>query len=253
MITDLQKASLWKRVSAALCDFIALSILVVGLSLLLSMAFGYNDHVANLTDSYNRYETQYGVEFQISAEEYDAMSAEKRQAYDDAYKALIADQEVLRTYNIIINMTLLIITFSILISLLITEFVIPLLFGNGQTLGKKVFGIGLMRTDSVRIRPLQLFIRTLLGKFTLEIMIPVYVLIMIFFNNIGIVSVLILLVLLIAQIICIAVTKTYSVLHDVLSGTVAVDIASQMIFETHDELVEYTKKIHAERAARSDY
>ena len=253
MITDLQKASLWKRVSAALCDFIALSILVVGLSLLLSMAFGYNDHVANLTDSYNRYESQYGVEFQISAEEYDAMSAEKRQAYDDAYKALIADQEVLRTYNNIINMTLLIITFSILISLLITEFVIPLLFGNGQTLGKKVFGIGLMRTDSVRIRPLQLFIRTLLGKFTLEIMIPVYVLIMIFFNNIGIVSVLILLVLLIAQIICIAVTKTYSVLHDVLSGTVAVDIASQMIFETHDELVEYTKKIHAERAARSDY
>ena len=253
MITDLQKASLWKRVSAALCDFIALSILVVGLSLLLSMAFGYNNHVANLTDSYNRYETQYGVEFQISAEEYDAMSAEKRQAYDDAYKALIADPEVLRTYNIIINMTLLIITFSILISLLITEFVIPLLFGNGQTLGKKVFGIGLMRTDSVRIRPLQLFIRTLLGKFTLEIMIPVYVLIMIFFNNIGIVSVLILLVLLIAQIICIAVTKTYSVLHDVLSGTVAVDIASQMIFETHDELVEYTKKIHAERAARSDY
>lgn len=253
MITDLQKASLWKRVSAALCDFIALSILVVGLGLLLSMAFGYNDHVANLTDSYNHYETQYGVEFQISDDEYNALSAEKRQAYDDAYKALVADQEVLRTYNIIMNLTLLIITFSILVGVMITEFVIPMIFGNGQTLGKKVFGIGLMRTDSVRIRPLQLFIRTLLGKFTLEIMIPVYVLIMIFFNSIGIVSVLILLVLLIAQIICIAVTKTYSVLHDVLSGTVAVDIASQMIFETHDELVEYTKKIHAERAARSDY
>ena len=253
MITDLQKASLWKRVSAALCDFIALSILVVGLGLLLSSAFGYNSHVEDLTESYNRYETQYGIEFQISAAEYDALSAEKQQAYDDAYKALVADQEVLRTYNIILNLTLLIITFSILFSVLITEFVIPLLFGNGQTLGKKVFGIGLMRTDSVRIRPVQLFIRTVLGKFTLEIMIPVYVLIMIFFNNIGIVSVLILLVLLIAQIVCIAVTKTYSVLHDVLSGTVAVDIASQMIFETHEELVEFTKKIHAERAARSDY
>ena len=60
-------------------------------------------------------------------------------------------------------------------------------------------------------------------------------------------------VLLIAQIACIAATKTNSAIHDLLAGTVAVDIASQQIFRSSEELLEYTKKIHAERANRSAY
>ena len=59
---------------------------------------------------------------------------------------------------------------------------VPLKLGNGQTIGKKVFGIGVMRVDGVQLTTIQLFIRTILGKFTLETMIPVYIVLMIFFN-----------------------------------------------------------------------
>lgn len=253
MITDLQKASIWKRVSAALFDGILLAIVAVGIATLLSLVFGYNEKIDSLTDSYSKYETQYGVEFQISQEDYEAFNDAQREAYDTAYKALTQDQSVIKTYNVIMNMTLLIITFGILIGVLIIEFIIPMMLGNGQTLGKKIFGVALMRSDGIRIRPLQLFVRTILGKFTLELMIPVYIIIMILFNSIGVVGITILAALLLIELICLAKTKTVSLLHDVLAYTVAVDMSSQMIFNNREDLLAYVSKVHAERASHSDY
>ena len=253
MITDLQKASVWKRISAALFDFIILAIVAVGVATLLSMTFGYNNQIDKLTDSYAEYEARYGVEFQISQDEYTAMSDAQKENYDTAYKALTQDKSVIKTYNVVLNMTLLIITFGILIGVMIVEFIAPLLFGNGQTLGKKIFGVALMRTDGVRIRPLQLFVRTVLGKFTLELMIPVYIIIMICFNSIGPVGLLVLAVLLVAELVCLISSKTLSLLHDTLAGTVAVDMSSQMIFEDRESLLAYVTKVHAERANHSDY
>lgn len=253
MITDLQKASIWKRVSAALFDGILLAIVAVGIATLLSLVFGYNEKIDSLTDSYSKYESQYGVEFQISQEDYESFDDAQREAYDTAYKALTQDQSVIKTYNVVMNMTLLIITFGILIGVLIIEFIIPMMLGNGQTLGKKIFGVALMRTDGIRIRPLQLFVRTILGKFTLELMIPVYIIIMILFNSIGIVGITILAALLLIELICLAKTKTVSLLHDVLACTVAVDMSSQMIFNNREDLLAYVSKVHAERASHSDY
>lgn len=253
MITDLQKASLWKRLSAALFDGILLAIVAVGLATLLSVVFGYNDQIDALSASYDQYETKYGVKFEISQEQYQAMTEEQRQNYDAAYEALTKDQDVLRIYNVVLNMTLLIITFGILIGILIVEFFVPLLFGNGQTLGKKIFGIALMHAEGIRVRPLQLFVRTVLGKFTLELMIPVYIIIMICFNSIGPVGLLVLAVLLVAELVCLISSNTLSLLHDTLAGTVAVDMSSQMIFEDREALLAYVKKVHAERANHSDY
>ena len=59
--------------------------------------------------------------------------------------------------------------------------------------------------------------------------------------------------LLIAQVILVLVTKNHSLLHDLMAGTVVVDYASQRIFQSTQELVEYQKKIAAERAARQTY
>lgn len=253
MITDLQKASIWKRISAALFDFIILTIVAVGAATLLSMVFGYNDQVDSLTDSYARYESSYGVKFQITQEEYSAMTDVQQKNYNAAYEALSQDKDVIQTYNVVLNLTLLITTFSILLGVLIIEFFVALFFGNGQTLGKKIFGVALMRTDGVRIRPLQLFVRTVLGKFTLELMIPIYIVIMILFNSIGIVGITVLAILLIIELICLVKSGTGSLLHDVLACTVTVDMASQMIFNDRDELLAYVTKVHAERAAHSDY
>ena len=253
MVTDLQKASLWKRMSAGLFDLILAVMLAVGMAALLSWAFGYNAHNQNLSDAYSRYETQYGVEFQMTQEAFDALTQEQKDAYDTAYAALIADNEVIYLYNMVLNLTLLIATFSILMTVLVLEFAVPLLLKNGQTLGKKIFGIALMRTDGVKVSALQMFIRTVLGKFTIEIMIPVYILMMIFFNTIGIIAIAILGAILVGELLSLVLSRTNGLIHDSIAGTVAVDMASQMIFESPEQRVEYIKRLHAEEASRQEY
>jgi uncharacterized RDD family membrane protein YckC len=130
---------------------------------------------------------------------------------------------------------------------------VPLLLGNGQTAGKKVFGLGVVRVDGVRTTPLQMFVRTVLGKFTVEIMIPVYVLLMIFFNVTGLSGTLLLLALLVAQILIMALNRNNSLIHDLLAGTVVVDVASQMIFRDTQDLINYKKKLSREQSDRQSY
>ena len=253
MVTDLQKASLWKRISAGLFDLILATIVVVGAAALLSGIFGYNTHNQNLSDAYARYEAEYGVEFELTQAQFEELSQAQKDAYNTAYEALIQDQEVIYLYNMVLNLTILIITFSILLGVVVMELVIPLLLKNGQTLGKKVFGIALMRTDGVKLTNVQLFIRSVLGKFTIEIMIPVYILVMVFFNTIGVVAVAVLGAILIGEVLSMTMTRNGSLLHDVIAGTVAVDMASQMIFDTPEQKLEYIKRLHAEDAARQEY
>lgn len=250
---DFQKASMWKRISAALFDFIMLIIVVIGVAYILTSVLGYDTYTDRLTASYEKYGAQYGVELDITSAEYDALSDEAKSAYDSAIKAVSQDEEVSYTYTMIMNLTLIIITFSILVGYLLTEFLVPLLFKNGQTLGKKIFGIGLMREDGVKISPLILFTRTILGKYTLETMIPVLIVVMIFFGFMGIEGTFVIIGLLIIELIMAASTKAHTLLHDKLSCTVTVDMVSQMIFDTPEELLEYKKRIHAEQAENKEY
>ena len=253
MVTDLQKANLWKRIAAWVLDVMLICVLAVGAGALLASLLGYNDYYARLGEGYARYESQYGVEFDITQSDYLALSDTQRQNYDAAYGALIADEEVMHAYNMVTGQIMLIATLAILFGVLVLEFAVPLWLKNGQTVGKKVFALGVMRTDGVRITPVQLFVRTVLGKFTVETMIPVYVVLMLFFNITGFLGTLLLVGLGLTQIILLAVTKTNAQLHDLLAGTVVVDLSSQRIFKSTDELIAYTKRIHAEKAARQDY
>ena len=253
MAHDLQKAGLWKRIAAWMFDGILTGILAVGIACLLSVILGYDAHSQTLDAAYARYETQYGVTFDISQEEYLAMTEELRQNYDTAYSALIADEQTVYAYNMVMNLSLVITTLGILLGLLIMEFAVPLFLGNGQTLGKKIFGLCVVRTDGVKLNHMQLFVRTLLGKFTIETMIPVYILLMLFWGTVGLGGTLALAALLIAQFVCMAVTRTDSAIHDLLAGTAVVDFHSQMIFRTTEDLIAYQKKIAAERAARQAY
>ena len=253
MSVSLQKASFGKRIISSIFDGILMSILAVGLAALLSLALGYNDYMNNVHDTYAQYEAEYGVEFQITSKEYEALSDAQKENYNTAYNALIKDESVLYNYNMLINLTMLILTFSVLISVVVIEFVVPLLFGNGQTLGKKIFSIALMHTDGIKVKNVQLFARAILGKFAIEIMIPLTIILMIFFNSIGLLGVLILGAILIIEAICLISTHTNSALHDLLANTVAVDITSQRIFETSEDLIAYTKAVHAEQVSKTPY
>lgn len=253
MVNDLQKANLWKRIAAWMFDVILTGTLVVGFIFLLSLLLGYDGYSTTLENAYARYEGEYAITFDISQEEYLAMSEAELQNYDAAYAALTADEEAMHAYNMMLNLTMVMTTGGILLAMLITDLIVPLLFGNGQTLGKKIFGLGVIRTDGVKMNNMQLFVRTILGKFTIETMIPVYILMMLFWGIAGLNGTLLLVGLLIAQIVIMAVTRIDSLIHDLLAGTVVVDISSQMIFRSTEDLVAYQKKIAAERAARQPY
>ena len=146
-----------------------------------------------------------------------------------------------------------IISLSILISIMLWDFVIPLWLGNGQTLGKKIFSLGLVRPDGVMVNTMQLFVRTLLGKFTIETMIPVYILLMLFWGTLDLTGTVMLLILLVAQALCMILTNTNAAIHDLLAGTAVVDISSQTIFRSTEDLIAHQKRVAAERAARQTY
>lgn len=253
MNNELQRAGMWKRIAAWMFDAILLSVIVVGIAVVLSWLLGYDSYSAAMEDGYARYEAQYGVTFEISLEEYEAMTEAQRQNYDAAYDALIADQEVLYNYNMVLHLTVLVITLAFLISLLLWEFFLALWLGNGQTLGKRIFSLCLVRNDGVKLNTMQLFARTILGKFTIETMIPAYVILMLYFGTMDLTGTLILGALLLAQVLCLALTRNHCAIHDLIAGTVVVDKESQTIFRTTEDLIAWKKRVAAERAARAPY
>ncbi len=250
MSIDLQRANITKRIAAWMLDAIAVCVIAVGIAWFLSGVLGYDHYHNTLNDAYSRYETEYSVSFTADPA---AMSEQELLRYEQAYNALIADQRAMHAYDMMTSMTLMIITLALLLGTGLSEFLLPLLLGNGQTVGKKVFGLGLVRTDGIQVNTLQLFTRAFLGKFAIETMVPVYIFLMIFWGIWGGIGTILLLALCVLQIILVIATRTNSMIHDLLAGTAVVDIASQHIFRSTEELVEYTKRIHAERAAREPY
>ncbi len=253
MLKDLQKANMWKRISAALFDFILFCIVVAGAALLLSSVLGYDRYAEQMEAITAEYETQYNVNFELSVEEYNAFTEEEKAHYDQAWQAFSGDERITHAYNMMLNLILLIIPFAILIAYLIMEFMIPLIFRNGQTLGKKIFGIAVMREDGVRVTPLLLFARTVLGKYTVETMLPLLCIILTFvLQAMGIAGIIILLGLVVLQVVLLFATPAHCLLHDKLAHTVAVDFASQRIFDSYEELVAYQKRIHEEDAYNTE-
>ena len=265
MIYDLQKASMWKRISAFLCDIILFCIVAVGIAFLLSSALGVDAQQNKMTEICGRYAEEYGLDafltkeeldgalsITITEERYNTLSEQQQATLMAAGEALYADKDYLQAYGMVNQLILLVVTFSVLISQLILEFVVPLLFKNGQTLGKKIFGVAVMRLDGVKISPTILLVRTLLGKYAVETMIPVFVLLSLVLGTASIVTLVLLLLLVVAQVALLIFTQANTPLHDMLAGTVTVDFASQLIFDTPEELLEYKKKIHAEALAAKE-
>ena len=242
-----------KRISAGTFDMILLVCLVLVLAAALSAVLGYADYDASMQEAYDAYGQAYGVDVSISWAEYEQLPQETKDRYDMALNALNSDQEVLRNYTMLVNLTLVIASVSVLASYLILEFMLPLWLGNGQTLGKKIFGIALMRHDGVKVTPFMMFVRTVLGKYTLETMIPVLIVIMLMFQMVGLMGTIVIGFILLLQVILLIVTRTNSAIHDMIACTVAVDMASQMIFDSPEALLEHKKRISAEMANRAEY
>ena len=235
-------------------DFIIIAILVTGFAVIVSSVTGFDSKLSTLESYYTEYAEKYNIDLELSQEEIDKLPKEEQQIYADADKEFQKDERVLKARNLLFSLTVIVTASSILLAVLVWEFVVPLFLKNGQTVGKKIFGIAVMRTNGVKVSPIQLFVRSVLGKYTFEIMLPVFSIILVFFGGAGVFGILMLGIVLIAQIISlIATRKTRSALHDLLSDTVTVDLASQLIFDSEEELIKYKEEQHAIMAERSPY
>ena len=246
---DLQRASLWKRISAFLFDFILLGIAAALFAFALSAAVGYDRQIETFQARCDYYAAQYGVEYQLSIAEFEQLSQEETQRLAEAEQALRQDEQAAYAYEMMMRLALAILSVSLLLAALIFEFFIPLALGNGQTLGKKIFSLGVMRTEGIRVNGVCLFIRAILGKYTLETMIPVSLLLMLYFCTLGLTGTVVLLAMGALQLILLLATYRHTPLHDLLAGTVEIDLPSQMIFDSREALIAYKEKMQAERAA----
>ena len=257
MDISLQKASFGKRIIANIFDMITIVILAVGLAVGLSGALRYDSYYNTYYDALAHYSEEYDIDMSMTAEQINSLSIEEqdklKERYDAMNKAINEDEKVVYAYNMFINLSLIISTVSILCGVLIIEFVVPMILKNGQTLGKKIFGIAVMHVDTIKVSGVQLFARAVLGKFTFEIMIPLAIIMMIFFNLIGIMGSIILFAIVIAEIICLVYNKKNMLLHDVIAATVCVDFLSQKIFESREEKEAFIKKKAADEAEKAAY
>lgn len=267
MIYDLQKASIFKRISAGLLDILSVIVIATGLFFVLSSIFNYDGILAEYNARYDVLVEEVKLEYDI---DYDSISKMTKEEYEEFYNKLkeedrlddleasekyfIEDEQLSFTFQKIFSFTLLVLTFGIMIAYLIVEFIVPLFLKNGQTLGKKIFGICLMMENGVKVRPVPLLIRTLLGKYTVETMIAVYCFVMLFLfrfiNGITILLLTLTAIILITQIIMLIVSKKNLLIHDMMSYTVVVDKESQMIFNNEEELIKYKQEL-AEKNANS--
>lgn len=266
MIYDLQKASLMKRFSAFLLDIMLLFMLFTALMLLVSSVVGYDTYLYGLEDRLTSIqekhnvpviEKEYGIKFNefqyMFPDEVAKLPQEVQVAFKACTEEMNKDSEAIKLYETIMSLSIAIVSISMLLSYIILEFIVPLLFKNGQTLGKKMFSLAVMRTDCVKITPIVLFIRTILGKYTIGTMVPLVMLLTLAFGSTPLMPLTVIALIFLIQIVLLITTKTNSLIHDSLASTVVVDLQSQMIFDTVEAKNEYQLRLHKEATDKSDY
>ena len=184
MTFDLQRANVWKRISAFLFDVILLAIACVLCAWGLSALLGFDAQYQTLMARYQAAADACGLDMSIMTQTYSALTDAQRALVEQANAVLAADETAVHA---------------------------------------------------------------------VETMIPIMAVMMLFFGNLNIVVLGIVLILSVAQFVLFLATRKHSLIHDLLADTVAVDMASQMIFNSTDELVAYKAKLQAEKVAHQMY
>lgn len=274
---ELKRIGIIKRASAWLLDAILLAVLITGFMFVISLIcnfdreqeiyFQASEEWDEFTETYGEAVAGYfgctfekegdvrvmrkdGKEYSFVAvmNEFDSLNGEidyskpNAETVAEAYTyyqnmTLTPIEELYAQNSYMFSLLFMMVSLGFALAYAVLEFILPLIFKNGQTIGKKVFGICLVRVDCVKITPVQLFIRTFLGKFAVETMFPVLLIFMLFFGWLGWLGIILPAALLIINAILFFATKNRTPIHDIFAGTVAVDSNLQVIFKSEEELI----------------
>lgn len=164
-----------------------------------------------------------------------------------AYADLPSKEALNLQYQYVNSLFFMMLSVGLALSFLILEFIVPVCLKNGQTVGKKVFSICLVRPPCIKVKAVALFGRTVIGKFAIETMFPILLIFMLLFGVLGYLAIILLVALLLFNIILFFATKNHTPIHDILAVTAAADMKEQMIYATEEEFTQ--KKAEARRQA----
>ena len=225
---EIKKAGLVKRGIAALVDLILIAALCIGVGFVVSPMTNYDEKIQEYEELIDEYTEKYGIDTELTQEQFDKMTKEEQDAYnmrvEEANAALNEDEYALELYYDIIVLSLFNVTVYILVAYLVLGFVVPLLFGNGQTIGKKLFGIGSVSFSGNRINIIQLLVNSGIKGVSLWLVPAMYCFA---FMDLGVSFVHLryaIALLCLINIICFLATKNRLWLHNVISGTVCADV-----------------------------
>lgn len=258
MVYDFQRASLTKRIPAWILDFILLITLVSGFMWAWSQVIDIAPDTEAMLSIEMQYKEKYDGQLKVSIEEYEKMTEEEiaqkltaeeklkiTQTIQKINEELFVNEEYLDAMGRVISKIFSMISLSFLCAYFILEFLIPLWLKNGQTIGKKCFGIALMRKDGIKVTPFMMFTRTILGKCSIELMFPAMLYVIL---SGSIIALAVCAILFLVQIIVPLATRSKTAIHDLLACTVAVDMSSQMIFDTVEEMEAYNAQFDVDKA-----
>ena len=260
MSFSLQKASFWKRISSYMIDTVLMIFLALAFSLITHTIFKVDERIDKVNAFKTQYAQDYGVDLELAQKDPSTVTKEEKADYDDNYKkfeemnkAISKDKAAQEANADFLSSLLASFAISLFASNLVLNFVVPLLFKYGRTIGKRVFGLAVIRSNGVKISPPVLFVRSVVGLYAMETMFPLIIVMMIWFGMLGIIGTIILIGFAILQLSCLFATQAHQSIHDLLTDSVVVDMASQTIYETNEELIEAQKAEAAEKAASEEY
>ena len=269
MIYKIQKASFTKRVSAMLFDFMMIVVVFLACAFPMSALLQYDKYIDEreavqesilAAHKIEELESQYPDNENVNFIKYDQVLTEEEKAalpeeIQIAFKAcqddINSNEDIARLTGTLFILFITIFSTSLLMSFIILEFIVPLLFKNGQTLGKKIFALGVVRIDSVKVSPFILFVRTVLGKFTICTMVPLITFPII--TSMPLVPIFFILLILLLHVVFYITSGTGALIHDKMAATAVVDMQTQMIFDSVEAREEYQLRIHREEVSKADY
>lgn len=281
---ELKKIGIVKRASALLLDAILVVVLATGFIFLISLICNYGEEEKLSTEYFNEWEgfrkeyvsdvaSYYGFTYKEDKDGYtitkdgepsslgaviEKLDASKGEDIETAeayakYIALTPVEKVNAQYQYVYSLLFMMVSLGTFLSFLVLEFIIPIILKNGQTVGKKVFGIGVVRYDCVKVTNIALFTRAVLGKYAIETMFPLMLAFLFFFGGIGIIAIILFAAIIFLNLLAIFATKNNTPIHDLISGTVAIDLNLQMIYGSEEELIEKKAQEEKIKAEKKEY
>ncbi len=215
----MEKYPFMKRAFAAAIDILLIALLTVFIAMPMSSLTGYKQARSDVDNLFSYMEQTYGVRFNLTAQELANLTEEQSHRYEEAFAFFAGDEENVRTYNRMVLGSYMTVLGSILIAVLILELAVPLILKDGQTAGKKLMGLVVIRMDGSPINALRLIARAVLGKFLVEIAVPVFTILEMYNGITGSRSFLMVMGLFILPAACMILTKERRLIHDFLSGS----------------------------------